>query len=105
AYSIGAYCDQAARNADSPTPRRGRSLKIRSATCHACRRSWTDTSSSYVAMVSLRSQKEAGAQRNTPAVARIASMLAIAFRFEVSAHTRIAAARPSDPPREWVAMI
>ncbi len=101
--SIGAYCFHAVRNADSPTPSSGRSLKMRAATCHACRRPWTETSSSNWEIVSLRCQKVLGAKSSTPAAATSVSAPASALRFDIIPQTRTAARRPSDPPRECVA--
>ena len=80
-------------------------MKIRSATCQACRRPCTETSSSKELMVSLRCQKVWGASSSTPDAATSAIPAAIALRLDMRAQTSTAARRPSDPPRECVATI
>src|SRR5712664_2040460 len=103
--SIGAYCFHAVRNADSPTPSSGRSSKMRAATCQACMRPCTETSSSYWEIVSLRCQKVLGAKSSTPAAATSVNAAASALRFDIIPQISTAASRPSDPPRECVATI
>src|SRR6267142_2062122 len=103
--SIGAYCFHAVRNADSPTPSSGRSRKMRAATCQACMRPCTETSSSNWEIVSLRCQKVLGAKSSTPAAATSVIAPASAFRFDIIPQTSTAVSSPSDPPRECVATI